>query len=183
MRPPQVRGFQGDSLDDPLSEVACVKHFAGDGGTAYGTGDKKEHALLDRGDTQVDEATLRRTHLPGYIAAIATGAATIMPSYSSWNGVKCSANKYLLTDVLKGELGFQGFLISEYNALDLISPDYKSDVASCINAGIDMVMMTKQYPKFFSVGCTNSSKKSRFRCHASTTPSAASSASNSPPAS
>ncbi len=144
-----VRGFQGDSLDDPLSEVACVKHFAGDGGTAYGTGDKKEHALLDRGDTQVDEATLRRIHLPGYIAAIAAGAATIMPSYSSWNGVKCSANKYLLTDLLKGELGFEGFVISDYNALDLIAPDYKSDVAVCINAGIDMVMMTKQYPQFY----------------------------------
>ena len=74
-----------------------------------------------------------------------------MPSYSSWNKVKCFANKYLLTDLLKGELGFEGFVISDYNALDLISPDYKSDVASCINAGIDMVMMTKQYPKFFSV--------------------------------
>ena len=146
-----VRGFQGDSLDDPLSEVACVKHFAGDGGTTFGTGDKKEHALLDRGDTQADEATLRRIHLPGYISAIAAGAATVMPSYSSWNGVKCSANKYLLTDVLKNELGFEGFVISDYNALDLVAPDYKSDVATCINAGIDMVMMTKQYPQFFTV--------------------------------
>ncbi|MGN6368890.1 MAG: glycoside hydrolase family 3 protein [Phycisphaerae bacterium] len=146
-----VRGFQGDSLGDPLAEVACVKHFVGDGGTAYGTGDKKEHALLDRGDTEVDEATLRRTHLPGYISAIAAGAATIMPSYSSWNGVKCSADKYLLTDLLKKELGFEGFIISDYNAIDLVSPDYKSDVATCINAGIDMVMMTKQYPQFYSV--------------------------------
>jgi beta-glucosidase len=145
-----VRGFQGDSLSDPLSEVACVKHFVGDGGTAWESGDKKEHALLDRGDTRVDEATLRRTHLQGYISAIDAGAATIMPSYSSWNGVKCSADKFLLTDLLKNELGFEGFVISDYNAVDLVSPDYKSDVATCINAGIDMVMMTKQYPQFFA---------------------------------
>ena len=89
--PAAVRGFQGDSLDDPLSEVACVKHFAGDGGTAFGTGDKKEHALLDRGDTQVDEATLRRIHLPGYIAAIAAGARHHHALLQQlWNGVKCS---------------------------------------------------------------------------------------------
>ena len=76
---------------------------------------------LDQGDTRVDEATLRRIHLPGYIAAIKAGVGTIMPSYSSWNGVKCSASKHLLTDILKDELGFEGFLISDYNAIDQIA--------------------------------------------------------------
>ncbi len=59
-----------------------------------------------------------------------------MPSYSSWNGVKMSANKYLMTDVLKGELGFEGFLISDYNAIDQITKDYKEAVKISINAGM-----------------------------------------------
>ena len=84
---------------------------------------------LDQGDTRVDEATLRRIHLPGYIAAIKAGVGTIMPSYSSWNGVKCSASKRLLTEILKQELGFEGFLISDYNAIDQITPDYKEAIA------------------------------------------------------
>ena len=71
----------------------------------------------------LDEATLRRIHLPGYITAIEAGVGTIMPSYSSWNGVKCSASKRLLTEILKKELGFEGFLISDYNAIDQITPD------------------------------------------------------------
>ena len=73
-----------------------------------------------------------------------------MPSYSSWNGVKCSANKHLLTEILKQELGFEGFLISDYNAIDQISPDYKKDAEIAINAGMDMVMVTKRYPELFT---------------------------------
>src|SRR5205823_286751 len=88
-----VRGFQGPNLADPLSVLACAKHFIGDGGTTYGTGVKGRGN--DQGDTRVDEATLRRIHLPGYITAIRAGVGTIMPSYSSWNGVKCSASKRL----------------------------------------------------------------------------------------
>lgn len=151
--PAAVRGFQGDNLADPLSVVACVKHFVGDGGTTYGTSDKNDIHALDQGDTRCDEATLRRIHLQGYITSIKQGAATIMPSYSSWNGVKCSGNKYLLTDLLKGELGFKGFLISDYNAIDQVAPDpknvdYKKCIEICINAGIDMVMLTDKYPQF-----------------------------------
>ncbi len=67
-------------------------------------------------------------HLPGYVSTIQAGVGTIMPSYSSWNGVKCSADKHLLTEILKQDLGFDGFLISDYNAIDQISPDYKKDV-------------------------------------------------------
>ena len=68
----------------------------------------------------MDEATLRRIHLQGYISAVNAGVGTIMPSYSSWNGVKVSGIKHLLTDILKDELGFEGFLISDYNAIDQI---------------------------------------------------------------
>jgi beta-glucosidase len=142
----QVRGFQTDALDGPLAVVATAKHFVADGGTAYGSATRG--ARLDQGDARIDEATLRRIHLPAYKAAVDAGVATIMPSYSSWNGVKCSANKYLLTDVLKQELGFEGFVISDYDAIDQISPDYATCVETSLNAGIDMVMMTGGYPRF-----------------------------------
>ena len=145
-----VRGFQGMSLADPLSVVACAKHFAGDGGTTFGTGKGLHGQGLDQGDTRIDEATLRAIHLQGYRTAIPAGVATIMPSYSSWNGVKCSANKHLLTDILKHEMGFQGFLISDYNAIDQISPNYKDDIAISLNAGMDMVMLTNRYAEFFN---------------------------------
>jgi beta-glucosidase len=73
-----------------------------------------------------------------------------MPSYSSWNGVKCSANKYLLTDVLKGELGFDGFLISDYNAIDQVAENYKDAIELSINAGMDMVMVPSNYKTFYN---------------------------------
>jgi beta-glucosidase len=149
-----VWGLQGSDLSDPLSLVACIKHYVGDGGTLYGSAKSNDLRFrswirLDQGDTRVDEATLRRIHLYPYWASIRAGAATIMPSYSSWNGLKCSANKYLLTDVLKKEMGFEGFLISDYNAIDQITPDYKEATMISINAGMDMVMTPKKYKEFF----------------------------------
>jgi len=128
-----VRGFQGDSLSsDPVSVLACAKHFIGDGGTKGGA---------DQGNAVCDEATLRRLYLPPYRAAIKAGVGSIMVSYSSWNGVKMHGNHYLLTDVLKGELGFKGFLVSDWAAIDQISPDYKNDVEQSVNAGLDMIMI------------------------------------------
>jgi beta-glucosidase len=79
--------------------------------------------------------------LPPYIAAIKAGVGSIMVSYSSWNGKKMSENKYLLTDVLKKELGFKGFLVSDWAAIDQLSPDYKIAIDESINAGMDMVMI------------------------------------------
>ncbi|HEV8040437.1 MAG TPA: glycoside hydrolase family 3 N-terminal domain-containing protein [Bryobacteraceae bacterium] len=143
-----TRGLQGKSLDDPLSVLACAKHYVGDGGTSFGTGLPRggpQRFGLDQGDTRMDEAALRKTHLPGYITAIAMGVGTIMPSYSSWNGVKCSASSRLLTGILKQELGFEGFLISDYNALDELPGTRKQQVAQAINAGMDMVMITEKY--------------------------------------
>src|SRR5207302_2937842 len=134
-----VRGFQGRDLRDPLSILACAKHYVGDGGTMFGS--TRSGSGLDQGDTRVDEQTLRKIHLQPYLTAVRAGVGSIMPSYSSWNGVKCSGSKYLLTDVLKGELGFKGFLISDYNAIDQITADYKSAIEISINAGMDMVMV------------------------------------------
>ena len=139
---PAVRGFQAN-LADPLSVLACAKHFIGDGGTAFGSAQKGKG--LDQGDTRVDEATLRRVHMQGYIEAVKAGVGSIMPSYSSWNGVKVSGDKRLLTGILKQELGFEGFLISDYNAIDQIDPDYKKSIGISINAGMDMAMVPERY--------------------------------------
>jgi beta-glucosidase len=151
-----VRGLQGN-LKDPLSILACAKHYGGDGGTTASTSPragapaaKDARLWLDQGDTNVDEATLRCIHLPGYIAAIKAGVGSIMPSYSTWNGVRCSASKRLLTEILKEELGFEGFLISDYNAIGQIKPeDYKASVEISINAGMDMAMEPSNYRRFF----------------------------------
>ncbi|HMB90170.1 MAG TPA: glycoside hydrolase family 3 N-terminal domain-containing protein [Rhodothermales bacterium] len=143
-----VRGYQGASLDNPLSVLACAKHYLGDGGTAFGTG-SFPNAPLDQGDTQVDEETLRRIHLTPYLPAIEAGVGSIMPSYSSWNGEKVSGSEYLLTEVLKEELGFEGFLISDYNAIDQVYPDdYKTAIAMSVNAGMDMAMVPTKYREF-----------------------------------
>ena len=96
-----VKGMQGKDIADKTSVLACVKHFVGDGGTTNGK---------DQGNIEVDEETLRKIHLQGYVEAIKAGAKSIMVSYSSWNGEKLHGHKYLLTDVLKGELGFKGFV-------------------------------------------------------------------------
>ena len=127
-----VRGFQGGKLSDTNAVLACAKHFIGDGGTQNGK---------DQGNDVCDEATLRKLYLPPYQAAIQAGVGSIMVSYSSWHGQKMHGNKYLLTDVLKGELGFQGFLVSDWAAIDQLSPDYKTDVKNSVNAGVDMVMI------------------------------------------
>ncbi|MGH7950768.1 MAG: glycoside hydrolase family 3 protein [Limisphaerales bacterium] len=128
-----VRGFQGNELSSNSDSVlACAKHFAGDGGTLGG---------VDQGNVVCDEATFRKLFLPPYRAAIKAGAGSIMVSYSSWNGKKMSGNKYLLTDMLKNEMGFQGFLVSDWAAIDQLSPDYKKDVENSINAGLDMIMI------------------------------------------
>lgn len=164
-----VRGLQGEGLTGPQAVVACAKHFVGDGGTAFGS--SHAEGTLDQGDARIDEATLRAVHMAGYPPAIDAGVATIMPSYSSWNGVKCSGSKYLLTDVLKKELGFEGFLISDYNAIDQLvpptreqaaaqsnsaagqvrTPDYKKCIELSINAGMDMVMVTDRYREFVTL--------------------------------
>lgn len=126
-----VRGFQAD-FNQPGSVLACAKHFVGDGGTQNG---------IDQGNTLVDEATLRTMHLAPYLPSLKAGAGSVMISFSSWNGAKMHGNKHLITDVLKGELGFQGFTISDWAAIDQLPFDYKGSIAASINAGLDMAMV------------------------------------------
>ncbi|OHB61026.1 MAG: beta-glucosidase, partial [Planctomycetes bacterium GWF2_42_9] len=142
----QVRGYQSDDLSNPLSVLACAKHYIGDGGTKFGT---SQGQMLDQGDVQMDEAALRKFFLSPYKTAIDEGVGSIMPSYSSFNGLKCSANKHLLTDVLKVELGFEGFLISDYKAIKQINPDFNEAVKISVNAGMDMAMEPNTYDQFF----------------------------------
>ena len=103
--------------------------------------------MLDQGDTRVDEQTLRRVHLSPYPPTIDAGVGSVMVSYSSWNGLKCTANEYLLTDVLKGELGFEGLVISDYNAIAQTDPDFKTAIKKSINAGVDMAMEPNRLPR------------------------------------
>lgn len=149
-----IRGLQGARLDDPRHVLACAKHFVGDGGTTAAPPAKPDDprtVALDQGDTRVDEATLRRVHLAPYRPAIAAGVGSVMVSYSSWNGLKCTANRYLLTDVLKGELAFEGLVISDYNAIAQTDEDFRTAIGKSINAGIDMAMEPNRYRKFITL--------------------------------
>lgn len=134
-----LRGLQAPDIAPPNRVIGTPKHYLGDGGTAWGSS-TTDNYQLDQGETFGDEAMLRAVHLPPYRATIAAGARVIMASYSSWNGQKMHASAYWLTDVLKGELGFNGFVVSDWAAIDQIDSDYTRAVITAINAGVDMNM-------------------------------------------
>tara|TARA_B100002052_G_scaffold39432_1_gene31529 strand:+ start:109 stop:1914 length:1806 start_codon:yes stop_codon:yes gene_type:complete len=143
-----VEGYQNALTNSGKKVVACAKHFIGDGNTEFGTGMRR---LVDRGNTILSTNELKEKLLPKYQAAIDADVQTIMASYSSWNGVKCHASKELLTEILKIEMGFEGFVISDWQGIDEIPGNYKSDIITSINAGIDMVMVSgkgQPYKKF-----------------------------------
>jgi beta-glucosidase len=157
-----VRGLQNTSeFGSPGTVLACPKHFLGDGGTTWGTTQQADWLIdneqaadyrykIDQGDAQLSEAQLRNIHLTPYIAAINAGARSIMVSFSSWNGVKSHANHHLLTGVLKSELGFTGFLVSDWGAIDQLDAHYYQCVVTSINAGLDMIMVPFEYQRFIS---------------------------------
>jgi beta-glucosidase len=140
-----ITGLQGSSLSAPGSVLATAKHYIGDGGTTGG---------VDQGNTQITEADLRAIHLPPFQAAVQRGVGAVMISFSSWNGVKMHGNQFLITSVLKGELGFSGFVITDWNGIDQIDgqPGFTAaEVDAAINAGIDMVMVPDAWQNFISV--------------------------------
>ena len=132
-----VRGLQADLGEDGV--LACAKHWVGDGGTAEG---------VDQGDMVANDTQLRHTHLPPYLKALDAGVLTVMVSLSSWNGDLCHAHRYLITDLLKGELGFAGLVVSDWNGILRISNDFGEAVASSVNAGIDLFMVPEQWERF-----------------------------------
>jgi beta-glucosidase len=111
--------------------AASAKHFLGDGGTTNGK---------DQGDTKVSEAELVRLHAQGYVPAINAGTLTIMASFNSWNGEKMHGNKSLLTDVLKGKMGFDGFVVGDWNGHGQVAGCTPTNCAQAANAGLDMYM-------------------------------------------
>ncbi|KAM5567862.1 hypothetical protein ABKV19_015774 [Rosa sericea] len=123
--------------------AACAKHYVGDGGTIMG---------MNENNTVIDRHGLLSIHMPPYSSAIIKGVATIMVSYSSWNGVKMHANRELITDFLKGTLGFKGIVISDWQGIDMItSPpnaNYSYSIMKGISAGIDMIMVPYNYTEF-----------------------------------
>lgn len=144
-----LEGLQGGSLADPLTVLGTPKHFIGDGATAWGSSTNRGGAYeIDQGDARIDEATLRSLHLPPYRAAVEAGALSIMISYSSWNGIKMHANADLITGLLKGELGFLGFVVSDWGAIDQVDSNYYTAVVTAVNAGVDMNMVPSKYPVY-----------------------------------
>ncbi|GBD25786.1 Beta-glucosidase BoGH3B [bacterium HR30] len=145
-----VRGFQRGGLAHPEAVLATAKHFLADGGTQFGTS-TPPLMLIDQGDARIDEGELRAIHLLPYRRALQAGVGSMMASYSSWNGAKVHGHRYLLTELLKNELGFEGFVVSDYLAIDQLDPDYKEAVRRAITAGIDMGMVAHRYREFIQV--------------------------------
>jgi beta-glucosidase len=158
-----IRGLNGGANSSDESQrpvLASPKHFVGDGGTIWGSTrrydwiqgwwnrDEPDRWQLDQGDLRSNEAVLRSIHLAPYEEAIRAGALSIMISYSSWNGQKLHAHRYLLTDVLKGELEFRGFLVSDWLGVSQLDPNFEDAICLAINAGLDMVMVPFEYQRF-----------------------------------
>jgi beta-glucosidase len=141
-----IRGLQGPT-DAPTGVLGTAKHFAGDGGTAWGSSTTNGY-LIDQGVTDVDAATFDAIHVAPYRAAIEAGARIVMASFSSTASGKVHGDRHLLTDVLKGDLGFSGFVVSDWAGVDQVDPDYAAAVAQSTMAGIDMVMVPSDGPRF-----------------------------------
>jgi len=148
-----IKGLQGDAVSTPWRVVACAKHYLADGGTTYGTGTTSSAAaqkILNEGDARISQGELDSLHMPPYLASVAAGVGTLMASYSSFNGVKMHAHKALLTDSLKTDFAFDGFVVSDWLAVEQLKGTFSEQVATAINAGIDMSMEPKRDTLFIS---------------------------------
>lgn len=135
----RVRGYQGNLSD--LNIIACVKHYAGYGGAEGG----RDYNTVD-----FSERTFRDIYLPPYKAGVEAGAHTLMASFNEIGGIPASGSKYLLTDILRDEWGFKGFVVSDWNSIgELIPHGFASDLKHAgeisLNAGLDMDMESRAY--------------------------------------
>ncbi|MCB9307373.1 MAG: glycoside hydrolase family 3 C-terminal domain-containing protein [Lewinellaceae bacterium] len=140
----RTRGFQGKKLGDTDAMLACVKHFA-----AYGA----PIAGRDYNSVDMSERYFREYYLPPYEAAIRAGAATVMTSFNDYDGVPATGNKYLLTDILRKEWGFKGFVVTDYTSINEmvnhgVVADEKAAGELAMNAGVDMDMQGAVYQRF-----------------------------------
>ncbi|GGL96648.1 hypothetical protein GCM10010129_45580 [Streptomyces fumigatiscleroticus] len=153
-----IQGFQGRAdgrdLDRSDKVLATAKHFVADGGTAYGSSTTGTYTI-DQGVTTVTRQQLQAVHLDPYQDAVDRGVGTVMPSYSSLEivgdgrgPVKMHARADMINGVLKDRMGFDGFVISDYNAIDQLPGDYASHVRTSVNAGLDMMMVPYSYKEF-----------------------------------
>jgi beta-glucosidase len=155
-----IDGFQGDGrrdLADRDRVLATAKHYAGDGDTEYGTG--SGDYTIDQGISVTSHDDFWKTSLRQYVPAVKRhNVGSVMPSYSSvdWtedgvgNPLNMHAHKELITDTLKGDIGFDGFVISDYNGIDHIGGDFHSNVVDGADAGIDMFMQPSNYADFIT---------------------------------
>jgi beta-glucosidase len=152
-----IDGFQGrrGELDEPDRALATAKHYAGDGDTEYGTG--SGDYPIDQGITVTSRRDFARIDLSPYVAAVqGHDVGSVMPSFSSvdWtedgvgNPLKMHAHRELITGVLKHKLGFDGFVISDWEGIHQLPGDYAAQVATGVNAGIDMFMEPFSYQQF-----------------------------------
>ncbi len=132
-----VKGLQNSLEEDGV--IACVKHWVGDGGTLFG---------VDQGETTCDEKELHDIHIRPYYKSLKAGVLTAMVSFNSWNGFKCHGHHFLVTEVLKGRMGFSGFVISDWDGIDYLNPEYSKCVVQGINSGVDMFMVSAQWREF-----------------------------------
>ncbi len=138
-----VRGFQGDDLASDSTLVACAKHFAAYGGAEAG----RDYNTVD-----VSERTLREVYLPPFRAAVDAGAQTFMAAFNEVGGVPATASHFLMTDVLRGEWGFDGFVVSDYTGVwELLfhgtARDSTEAARKALAAGVDMEMVSGMYVK------------------------------------
>ncbi|APE25933.1 MULTISPECIES: glycoside hydrolase family 3 protein [Streptomyces] len=153
-----INGMQGarngKDLDRADKVLTSAKHFVGDGGTAFGSSTTGSYTI-DQGVTRVTREELEAVHLAPFAEAVKRGTGTVMPSYSSLDvlgdergPVKMHANAEMINGVLKDRMGFEGFVISDWQAIDQIPGDYPSDVRTSVNAGLDMIMVPTAYQEF-----------------------------------
>ncbi|MFI6566654.1 glycoside hydrolase family 3 protein [Streptomyces sp. NPDC050534] len=153
-----IQGLQGAANGKDLKRndkvLATAKHFVGDGGTAYGSSTTGTYTI-DQGVTKVTRQQLEAVHLAPYQTAVDRGVGTVMPSYSSLDilgdgrgPVKMHARADMINGVLKGRMGFGGFVISDWNAIDQLPGDYPAHVRTAVNAGVDMMMVPYGYKDF-----------------------------------
>ncbi len=134
-----IEGLQRDSSGRAFGDgavIATLKHFVGDGGT---------HLGIDRGDTRVDEQTLCDIHGLPYLSGLAAGAQVIMASFSSWNGEPVHGSRHLLTTVLKECIGFDGFVIGDWNGHAFVPGCSRTECAPALNAGVDVIMVPEDW--------------------------------------
>ena len=134
-----VEGLQGSFGES--SVIATAKHFIGDGGTDLGD---------DQGDTLATEADLRNIHGQGYFSSITAGVQTVMASFNSWQGEKLHGHAYLMDEVLKVKMGFDGFVVSDWNGIGQVEGCTNDHCPQAINAGIDMIMVPHDWKAFIT---------------------------------